>query len=58
MRPRSTQGFPEASVLHCRSGMMAVKGNMAHKARASFQKALQINPMLWEAFEGLCSLGE
>lgn len=58
MGTRSAQLFPEASVLHCRSGNMALKGNLPESAKESFRKALSIDPMLWEAFEGLCSLGE
>ena len=54
---RSTQTFSEAGILHCRSGNMALKGNMPDKARTSFQAALSSDPMLWEAFEGLCSMG-
>ncbi len=36
---------------------MALKGNLQDKAAASFQQALSLNPYIWEAFEGLCSLG-
>lgn len=32
-------------------------GNMPDKATASFREVLALNQMLWEAFEGLCSLG-
>lgn len=37
---------------------MAVKGNLTENATLSFRQALALNPMLWEAFEGLCSLGQ
>jgi anaphase-promoting complex subunit 3 len=36
---------------------MAMKGDLLEDARSSFQQALALNPMIWEAFEGLCSLG-
>ncbi|KAI0948283.1 hypothetical protein AcV7_009080 [Taiwanofungus camphoratus] len=49
--------FSDEAVLHCRSGSMAVKGNLTENATLSFRQALALNPMLWEAFEGLCSLG-
>ncbi|KAJ3526892.1 hypothetical protein NM688_g8201 [Phlebia brevispora] len=58
MGVRSAHGFPEESVIHCRSGATAVKGNLYDAARTSFLRALSLNPMLWEAFEGLCSLGD
>ncbi|KZT69078.1 TPR-like protein [Daedalea quercina L-15889] len=57
MTPRTTKPFPEEAVLHCRAGMMAAKGNLTESATLSFRQALALNPMLWEAFEGLCSLG-
>jgi hypothetical protein len=36
---------------------MAFKGNLPEKASLSFRQALALNPLLWEAFEGLCALG-
>lgn len=49
--------FPDEATMHCRNGSMAMKGNLQDKAAVSFQQALNLNPLLWEAFEGLCSLG-
>ncbi|KAH9934878.1 protein prenylyltransferase [Fomitopsis serialis] len=57
MGPRITKPFPEESVLHCRAGMMSAKGNLTESAVLSFRQALALNPMLWDAFDGLCSLG-
>ena len=57
MSTRSAQAFPEESILHCRSGTTAIKGNLHDAAEGSFRTALALNPMLWEAFEGLCDLG-
>jgi anaphase-promoting complex subunit 3 len=37
---------------------MALKGNLPEKASLSFRQALALNPLLWEAFEGLCALGK
>ncbi|KAG6845175.1 hypothetical protein H0H87_012732 [Tephrocybe sp. NHM501043] len=54
---RTAQPFPEEAALRCRSGNMALKGNLPEKASASFRQALAMNPQLWEAFEGLCALG-
>lgn len=31
--------------------------NLHEKAALNFRKALELNPMLWEAFEGLCAVG-
>jgi hypothetical protein len=45
-------------MLHCRSGLTALRGNLPDQARGSLLRALSLNPMIWEAFEGLCSLGE
>lgn len=55
---RTARNFPEEAVLHCRSGLTALKGNLPDQARGSLLRALSLNPMIWEAFEGLCSLGE
>jgi len=54
---RAARPFPEEAALRCRSGTMALKGNLPEKASLSFRQALALNPMLWEAFEGLCALG-
>lgn len=58
MGTRTAKNFPEESVLHCRAGTMAAKDNLVEGASASFRQALALNPMLWEAFEGLCAIGE
>ncbi|KAH9951396.1 protein prenylyltransferase [Amylocystis lapponica] len=58
MNSRTAIVFPEAAVLHCRSGVVAQKGNLWDHAAVSFRQALALNPMLWEAFEGLCALGQ
>lgn len=58
MGPRTSRAFPEEAALRCRAGTMALKGNLPEKAAASFRQALALNPFLWEAFEGLCALGE
>lgn len=57
MGPRTSRAFPEEAATRCRSGTMAMKGNLPEEATRSFRQALALNPMLWEAFEGLCSLG-
>jgi anaphase-promoting complex subunit 3 len=57
MGSRTARVFPEEAALRCRAGTMAMKGNLPEKAAASFRQALALNPLLWEAFEGLCLLG-
>lgn len=54
---RVARPFPDEAALHCRSGNMALKGNLPEQASRSFRDALSLYPYLWEAFEGLCSLG-
>ncbi|KAF9466329.1 hypothetical protein BDZ94DRAFT_1187704 [Collybia nuda] len=54
---RAAQPFPDEAALRCRSGNMALKGNLPEKASLSYRQALTLNPQLWEAFEGLCALG-
>lgn len=58
MGSRNARGFPEEAALHCRSGTEALKGNLPERATLSFRQALALNPMLWEAFDGLCAIGE
>jgi anaphase-promoting complex subunit 3 len=57
MGTRFAAAFPETAVLNCRAGTAAMKGNVPAAACTSFRRALEIDPMLWEAFEGLCTLG-
>lgn len=54
---RPARIFPDEAALRCRSGTMALKGNLSEMASSSFRQALALNSQLWEAFEGLCALG-
>ncbi|KAF8892565.1 hypothetical protein BD779DRAFT_1509674 [Infundibulicybe gibba] len=54
---RTSRPFPDEAAMRCKSGSMALKGNLPEKASVSFRQALVLNPYLWEAFEGLCALG-
>ncbi|KAK1232258.1 chaperonin-containing T-complex alpha subunit Cct1 [Marasmius sp. AFHP31] len=54
---RTASCIPSEAALHCRSGTMALKGNLQDQAAQSFRQALSRNPLIWEAFEGLCALG-
>ncbi|KAG7092407.1 hypothetical protein E1B28_008764 [Marasmius oreades] len=49
--------IPSEAALLSRSGTMALKGNLHDQAAQSFRHALSKNPLIWEAFEGLCALG-
>jgi anaphase-promoting complex subunit 3 len=55
---RSANPFPDEAALQCRSGTMALKGNVPEQAMLNFRQALALNPYLWEAFEGLCATGK
>jgi anaphase-promoting complex subunit 3 len=55
---RESHVVPDEAILQCRAGAFAVKARLTQKAIASFTRALTLNPLLWEAFEGLCSIGE
>lgn len=57
MQSRSAKAFPDEGAIRCRSGSMALKGNLPDEASKSFRQALALNPMMWEALEGLCALG-
>ncbi|KAJ6546518.1 hypothetical protein DFH09DRAFT_1507211 [Mycena vulgaris] len=54
---RPARPFPDEAALRCRSGNMSLKGNLPEDASVSFRQALALNPLLWEAFEGLCAIG-
>ncbi|KIK59869.1 hypothetical protein GYMLUDRAFT_44345 [Collybiopsis luxurians FD-317 M1] len=54
---RTARQSPDLAAMHCRSGAMALKGNLQSIAANSFRQALSMNPLIWEAFEGLCALG-
>ncbi|KAJ7738514.1 hypothetical protein DFH07DRAFT_841056 [Mycena maculata] len=54
---RPARPFPGEAALRCRSGNMSLKGNLPEDASASFRQALALNPLIWEAFEGLCAIG-
>ncbi|KAH9946284.1 protein prenylyltransferase [Epithele typhae] len=50
--------FSDEAVLWCQAGNAALKGNQHQAATTSYLHALRLNPMLWEAFEGLCAIGD
>ncbi|KAJ6496520.1 hypothetical protein C8R47DRAFT_1114393 [Mycena vitilis] len=54
---RPARPFPDEAALRCRSGNMSLKGNLPEDASLSFRQALALNPLIWEAFEGLCAVG-
>lgn len=54
---RESNTVPDEAVLQCRLGSLAIKTNLVDKAAAGFTRALSLNPLLWEAFEGLCAAG-
>ncbi|KAG8914429.1 anaphase-promoting complex subunit cdc27 [Tulasnella sp. 408] len=56
--PNEPRASPDESVLLCKAGTLALKGNLHDQAVQYFQQALALNPFLWEAVEGLCRLGK
>lgn len=54
---RIARQSPDPAAILCRSGSMALKGNLQSDAAHSFRQSLSTNPLIWEAFEGLCALG-
>ncbi len=57
MGQRTASAFPDAATLCCQAGNSALKGNLHESAAMSYRQALALNPMIWEAFEGLCAIG-
>ncbi|KAI0361880.1 protein prenylyltransferase [Trametes cingulata] len=55
---RTSTAFPDEAILCCQAGNSALKGNLHESAAMSYRQALALNPMLWEAFEGLCAIGD
>ncbi|KAI1787926.1 protein prenylyltransferase [Ganoderma leucocontextum] len=58
MSTRTARAFPEEAIMHCQAGNTALKGNLHESAGRSYRRSLELNPMLWEAFEGLCTVGD
>ncbi|KAJ3923641.1 hypothetical protein F5877DRAFT_31172 [Lentinula edodes] len=54
---RTARQSPDLAAVHCLSGAMALRGNRQTIAAQNFHQALTMNPLIWEAFEGLCALG-
>lgn len=57
MGMRAARSYPDEAVLCCQAGHTALKGNLHQSAAMSYRQALALNPLLWEAFEGLCAIG-
>jgi anaphase-promoting complex subunit 3 len=53
----STSSLSSVPALKCKAGIAALHGNLAHKAAQSFREALSGEPLMWEAWEGLCAVG-
>lgn len=53
-----TTDFPDLAIVHCKAGLLAAKASQKQEAIDSFYSALSIEPLLWEAWLGLCNLGE
>lgn len=58
MSKRTTSMFPSEAARKCLSGHFARRGHLFEQATTSYRQALVLCPYLWEAFEGLCALGQ
>ncbi|KIJ32451.1 hypothetical protein M422DRAFT_783439 [Sphaerobolus stellatus SS14] len=54
---RESKPVPDEAILECRMGYLYMRTNLSERAAESFAHALTLNPLLWEAFEGLCAAG-
>lgn len=50
--------LPDTAIMHCKAGLLAAKASQKQEAIDSFYSALSIEPLLWEAWLGLCNLGQ
>lgn len=54
---REIHADSDEAVLLCKAGKAALRANILDKAIRNFRRALSLNPMMWDAFEGLCAAG-
>lgn len=52
------QDIPDIAIMQCKAGLLAAKASLKSEAADYFTSALTLEPLLWEAWLGLCSLGE
>lgn len=58
MHPPAPTPDEQQSSTQCLLARLATKGNEPLKAAEHYLEALKLNPFCWEAFEGLCAIGE
>jgi anaphase-promoting complex subunit 3 len=49
--------IPDIAIMYCKAGILASKASLKRDAIDHFSAALTLEPLLWEAWLGLCSLG-
>ncbi|KAG8759045.1 anaphase-promoting complex subunit cdc27 [Serendipita sp. 396] len=52
-----TYDVPEPAILYCKAGLTAAKASQRQEAIDNFYHALKLEPLLWDAWQGLCTLG-
>ena len=58
LHPPQPTPAEEQSSTECLLGSLAAKGNDPAQAAEHYLEALKLDPFCWEAFEGLCSIGQ
>ncbi|KAL8824465.1 MAG: hypothetical protein Q9170_008145 [Blastenia crenularia] len=51
------QHLPDAAAIHCLQGKLWQAHHDSTKAIESYAESLKLNPLMWDAFIGLCDLG-
>ena len=51
------QDIPDIAIMHCKAGLLAARASLKTEAVNYFTSALTLEPLLWEAWLGLCNLG-
>ena len=51
------QDIPDIAIMYCKAGLLAAKASLKQEAIDYFSSALTLEPLLWEAWLGLCNLG-
>lgn len=62
-KPRPAQSMhlahdiPDIAIVYCKAGMLAAKASQRQEAIDNFSHALALEPLIWDAWLGLCTLG-
>jgi len=53
----AAQEISDIAIMHCKAGLLAAKASLKREAVDYFSAALTLEPLIWEAWLGLCNLG-